>query len=215
MMRLLRSVRRRVRWLIDVGDVDGDCYGGIDGRGGFGVSVDILAVGDADGYGVGLRGLVVQCCILGHGDLSCGRVDGELVRACQGIGECVVFRVSGCDRGAHAGRRRRIFGHFSHQAAEVRAWVGEGGRQVGRVGSSRSSVGPGAVTFVVLGQDLHFVGGPGLQAADCGGGRRAGEVVVCPVGFALLAVLDVVVGDGWAGVGRGCPAYIQSGLGGR
>ena len=45
---------------VDVGDVDGDRYGGIDDRGGFGVSVNVLAVGDADGYGVGLRGFVVE-----------------------------------------------------------------------------------------------------------------------------------------------------------
>ena len=71
---------------VDVGDVDGDCYGGIDSRGGVGfdVAIFVLAVADADGYGVGLRGLIVEAGVGGHGDLSCGRVDGEQVRAGTG-----------------------------------------------------------------------------------------------------------------------------------
>ena len=111
----------------------------------------------------------------------------------------------------------RIFRHFSHQAVEVRAQVGECGRQVGRGGGFRSSVGPGAVTFVVLGQDLHFVGDPGLQVADCGGGVCAGVRMIHPDRDALLEfrVPHLIGGDGWAGVGRGPPGYVEGGFGGR
>ena len=90
----------------------------------------VLAVGDADGYGVGLRGLIVEAGVGSHGDLAGGRVNGELVRACKGVGERVVFRVGGRNRGTHVGPCWRIFGHFSHRVC----WSsipGQGMRETG------------------------------------------------------------------------------------
>ena len=138
---------------------------------------------------------------------------GELVRACKGVGECVVFRVGGCDRGTHAGRRRRIFRHFSHQAVGVRVRVGECGRQVARGGGSRSSVGPWAVALGALGLHLHGVGGVLVQACE-GGGRRVGDGIGMIIGdLPLFLVPKYVAFDGLAVVVGSCPGYIQSGLG--
>ena len=112
----------------------------------------------------------------------------KALEACQRKGQRVAVAVGRGYCRADRSPGWRVLRDFADQTVAAILRKVEDGEQVHRLGAADTGVGPGTRALVVARRHLHFIGSPGFEIRERGGGACANEVVGDPLGRAHLPV---------------------------